>query len=95
MGQKRWQYPELVKAIKDFWFKSNDVEFWGKALGIPLGDGARLKVQFALHGHGLPATRSEYDSMIEAWETSNDAKTYTYVATAIVESNLTVILVDM
>lgn len=66
---KTIQYTGLVKNIKDFRFKGSNVEFWGKALGIPLGDGVWLKLQFAQHGLGLPATRAEYDSMVEAWET--------------------------
>lgn len=91
---KTFQNPELVKEMEDFRFKGSDMEFWGKALGIPLGNGVWLRVQFALHRHGLPATRSEYNSMVEAWETSNDPKTQTFVAATIVGSDITVILVD-
>lgn len=91
---KRIQCSELVKGLKQFKFKGSDVEFWGKALGIPLDNGIWLRVQFALHGHGLPATQNEFDSKLEAWKTFANPETHTFVAAAIGGPNMTIILVD-
>lgn len=39
-------------------------------------------------------TQSEYDSMVETWETSINPKRHTFVVAAIVGSDMTMILVD-
>ncbi|KAH8144447.1 uncharacterized protein LAJ45_11577 [Morchella importuna] len=86
----------LIECMKgrSFQFSGAGVEHWGKALGIPLADGIWLRVQFALHGHGLPASTEEYLSMVKAWDDHPNSEFNTTVLGAIVGEEMTVLLVD-
>lgn len=89
--------PELIEdsRTRSFEFSGRMVEHWGKALGIPLCGGIWLRVQFALHGHALPATTKEYKSMVHAWDDkSAKAEFKTTIFAAIVGEEMTVIFVD-
>lgn len=63
-------------------------------MGIPLSHSIWLKVHFLLHGHGLPCTREEYDTIIRAWKEEKNVKKHTFVLAAIVGPEMCVILVD-
>lgn len=68
---------------KEFFFQGSDVQFHGKAMGIPLSHGIWFRVHFLLHGHGLPCIREE-----------KDTKKHTFILAAIVGLEMCVILVD-
>lgn len=90
------QNPELLSGLEkqEFDFTGLDVRFHGKALGIPLKNGIWLRLQFALHGHGLPACREEYNAMVAAWDQEKDSKRHVYILAAIVGPDMCIILVD-
>lgn len=63
-------------------------------MGIPLSHGIWLGVHFLLHGHGLPCTREEYDTIIRTWKEEKDTKKHTFILATIVGLEMFVILLD-
>ncbi|KAF8250976.1 hypothetical protein K440DRAFT_638812 [Wilcoxina mikolae CBS 423.85] len=60
---------ELVKNLGEFQFAGEDAVFQGKELGFPLDTGGTvwLRYHFALHGHAIPMSRTEYEETKSQW----------------------------